>query len=124
MTRFLQELSGELGQYWRTEALKEIERIQEDYFDGKITVKDGVAYNCVGRVVMADMAEKMLYSGIEFDIEKTAQAREEEVARELAEYRKAQAEHEYSEEEMFEMRAAFGAGATIVNVFTGKMVQV
>jgi hypothetical protein len=38
----------------------------------------------------------------------------------LAAYRKAMENHVPSAEEMFEMRAAFGPGATVVNVITGK----
>jgi hypothetical protein len=38
----------------------------------------------------------------------------------LGAYRQAMANHEPSLEEQFEMRAAFGAGQTVVNVITGK----
>jgi hypothetical protein len=38
-------------------------------------------------------------------------------------YREEQANHVPDEEEMFEMRAAFGEGATVVNVITGKKVK-
>lgn len=38
----------------------------------------------------------------------------------LAEYRKNMADHQHSAEELCEMRAAFGPGATVVNVITGK----
>ena len=38
----------------------------------------------------------------------------------VANYRKAMENHVPSDEEMFEMRAAFGPGTTVVNVITGK----
>jgi len=41
----------------------------------------------------------------------------------LAAYRKAMENHVPSEEEMFEMRGAFGPGATVVNVVTGKEIK-
>lgn len=43
--------------------------------------------------------------------------------RTLAEYRKRMEGHVYSDEEMFEMRAAFGPGAEVVNVLTGKRIK-
>ena len=50
-------------------------------------------------------------------------AYEEDTAKSLAEYRKAMENYEPSEEELFEMRAAFGPGTTVVNVITGKKTQ-
>lgn len=41
----------------------------------------------------------------------------------IAAYRKAMENHVPSAEEMFEMRAAFGPGATVVNVLTGKRTK-
>lgn len=41
----------------------------------------------------------------------------------LAEYRKARENHVPSAEEMFEMRAAFGPGATVVDVITGRRTK-
>lgn len=43
--------------------------------------------------------------------------------RSLADYRARMANHVYSEEELFEMRAAFGAGAEVVNVLTGRKIK-
>lgn len=41
----------------------------------------------------------------------------------LAAYRKSMENHVYSEEELFEMRAAFGSGTEVVNVLTGKKIK-
>jgi len=41
----------------------------------------------------------------------------------LAAYRKAMENHVPSDEEMFEMRAAFGAGTEVVNVITGRRTK-
>jgi len=49
--------------------------------------------------------------------------RNKEVAQFLDEYRKANENRKYSEEEVFEMRAAFGEGETVVDIVTGKKVQ-
>jgi len=41
----------------------------------------------------------------------------------LKEYRESRKNYKYSEEELFEMRAAFGEGEIIVDVITGQEIQ-
>ncbi len=50
------------------------------------------------------------------------EAHDRHVGESIAEYREQMKNHVYSEEELFEMRAAFGPGVTVVNVLTGKKV--
>lgn len=50
--------------------------------------------------------------------------REIETIKKIQEYKKQMENYEYSAEEMFEMRAAFGEGTKVVNIFTGKKVRV
>ena len=121
MTRFERELSGALGAYWKNSAEKELEEIRKDFAEGKITIdENGVARNCIGRVLMSDMLEKLTYVTDEVDEEATKAARDEEVTRSLAEYRRNA--KPASEEELSEMRAAFGEGQTIVNILTGERI--
>ena len=121
MTRFERELSGALGAYWKNSAEKELEEIRKDLEAGKITIdENGVARNCIGRVLMSDMLEKLTYVTDEVDEEATKAARDEEVTRSLVEYRRNA--KPASEEELSEMRAAFGEGQTIVNILTGERI--
>ena len=121
MTRFERELSGALGAYWKNSAEKELVEIRKDFAEGKITIdENGVARNCIGRVLMSDMLEKLTYVTDEVDEEATKAARDEEVTRSLAEYRRNA--KPASEEEINEMRAAFGEGQTIVNILTGERI--
>ena len=121
MTRFERELSGALGAYWKNSAEKELEEIRKDLAEGKITIdENGVARNCIGRVLMSDMLEKLTFVTDEVDEEATKAARDEEVTRSLAEYRRNA--KPASEEELSEMRAAFGEGQTIVNILTGERI--
>ena len=121
MTRFERELSGALGAYWKNSAEKELEEIRKDLAEGKITIdENGVARNCIGRVLMSDMLEKLTYVTDKVDEEATKAARDEEVTRSLAEYRRNA--KPASEEEISEMRAAFGEGQTIVNILTGERI--
>ena len=60
-SRFRSELDGSLGAFWQKEAEKELARVKADLDSGRITIdEDGVARNCIGRVLMADMLEKVL----------------------------------------------------------------
>lgn len=52
-----------------------------------------------------------------------AEARAADVARDLARYRETMRNHVPDAEELYEMRAAFGEGAEVVNVITGKVTR-
>lgn len=121
MTRFQQELSGSLGAFWQKEAEKELATTRADLENGRITIdSNGVARNRIGRVLMADQMEKLLMVTDKADAAATAAAREAEVDRSLAAYRVAKRSH--SAEELAEMRAAFGSGATVVDAITGERI--
>ena len=121
MTRFEQELSGALGAFWKKDAEKELARVNADLEAGKITIdENGVARNCIGRVLMDDMLEKVQHLTDKVSAETTRAAREAETAAFLEEYRK-----NYqgpTEEEKIEMRAAFGEGETVVDIITGERI--
>ena len=119
MTRFERELSGALGEFWKNNAQKELQKTKEDLENGKITIdENGVARNCIGRALMSDMLEKLTYITDAVDTEATNAAREEEVAAALENYRRNA--KSAGEEEKNEMRAAFGKGQTVVNILTGE----
>jgi hypothetical protein len=70
MTRFAEELNGMRGDFWKKEAEKELARVQADYEAGKITIdENGIARNCIGRILMADMLEKLALVTDEVDVE-------------------------------------------------------
>lgn len=123
MTRFQMELSGQLGDFWKKDAEAELNRMRADYVLGKINIIDGVAYNSIGRVVMDDMAEKIELAGLPIDREATADARAIEVEKSVREHREAMKDHQYSTEEIFEMRAAFGEDVKVVDVITCRVIQ-
>ncbi len=118
MTRFEQELSGALGDYWKHHAEDELAKVKADLDNGEITIDgSGVARNCIGRVLMDDMLEKLLMVTDKADREATRAARSAEVARELAEYRASYKGP--TADELAEMRAEFGERTKVVNVLTG-----
>lgn len=122
MTRFQRELNGELGAYWKREAEKELDRVKTDLQAGEITIdENGVARNCIGRVLMSDMLEKLAMATDKVSVEATTAAREQEAEESLAKYRKNA--RPVSEEERREMQAAFGKGTAVVNVLTGEKIE-
>ena len=122
MTRLQRELSGSLGVFWKSFAEKELEQIREDFETGKITVdENGVARNRIGRILMSDLLEKLTYITDKVDVEATKAAREAETDAFLESYRKAN--HRRSNEELNEMRAAFGTGTTVVDIITGERIR-
>lgn len=119
MTRFEKELSGALGAYWKKSAEQELQKVKEELEAGLITIdENGVARNRIGRVLMSDMLEKLSHVTDAVDAEATRAAREEETAKALEEYRRNA--RPATEEELDEMRAAFGTGKTVVNIITGQ----
>lgn len=89
------------------------------------TVANGVfRWDSNGNVPPEDILNLLqMDGGLEFDMEATKAARKADVAASIAAYRKSQENHVHSEEELFEMRAAFGAGSTVVNAITGRKTR-
>lgn len=121
MTRFEMEFSGMLGEYWKKHAEEELEKVRAELKAGLITIDTmGVARNRIGRALMGDMLEKVVRVTDKVDAEATQKARDAEVEKSISEYRERMKNHKPSAEELFEMRAAFGHGAKVVDVFTGQ----
>lgn len=123
MTRFEQAISGQLGDFWEKSAKKELHSLRRDLQSGKITIDpNGVARNSIGRVVMSDLLEKLLYITDDIDVDATRAARDAEVSASIAEYKKNYTGP--SEEDLLEMKAAFGTGTTVVDAITGAKIVV
>lgn len=122
MTRFKMELSGKLGEFWKKQAEQELQKVKAELESGKITIDgDGVARNCIGRALMDDMLEKV--EMVAPDCVNVSATRATYAA-ELDEVLKRYASREIGAEEMHEMRSAFGAGTTVVDVLTGRKYAV
>lgn len=118
-TRFEKELNGSLGAFWQKEAEKELAKIAKEIENGEITFdENGVAYNCIGRILMDDMAEKVAHVDSRINLKATEEARLEEAEKFFAKYRGTKRTR--SEEEMAEMRATYGRGTKMVDLLTGE----
>lgn len=121
-TRFQRELSGELGAFWQKQAEAELAKVKEDLSSGRITIDEsGVARNCIGRVLMEDLLEKVLLITDKADAAATQAAYEAEIKADLEAYRVNKKPS--CAEELDEMRAAFGEGTTIVDILTGEEIR-
>lgn len=123
MTRLEKELSGELGAFWQQDAAKRVEFAKQRFETSANVDENGaVSWKSNGAYIMDDMAEMMEKAGCKFSREATAAARSKQDSEYIAQY-KAQQSSKPSAEELYEMRAAFGAGTTVVDVISGKAVQ-
>lgn len=108
----------------KLDVLKTIQHIREQAY-----IKDYVAYwKNNNRVMPEEYAYLMAYMEIEIDgkfinLKKHLLAEEDSVRQSLQEIYDAEVNHKYSDEEMFEMKAAFGEGAMVVNILTGQKVK-
>lgn len=124
MSRFQQEISGKLGEYWEKNAILEAEKVKRDYIVGNLYVdENGVLRNSIGRAVSSEISEKCEYVGINFDHKATEEAYDREVSNLLAKYRERMKDYVPNEEERYELTAAFGKDTKVVNIITGKEIE-
>ncbi|MEB8638244.1 hypothetical protein P4H32_31920 [Bacillus cereus] len=104
---------------FRTEAVRLAAKFETDAY-----VENGIVrWKSNNSVPPTDILEFWAYLKKPFDYQKSLEQRDIEVQESLARYREAMKNHVPSEEELYEMRAAFGEGATVVNVITGKTTK-
>lgn len=124
-SRFVRELKGLFGDYWKNDALSRIDKIEKDYETGELIIENGAAkWSTNGSYLMEDIMEVLLHSKYAdlIDIERHTAMRTAQVEEELNNYKERMKNHVYTEEELYEMKSAFGAGAEVVNVFTGERI--
>ena len=121
MTRFQQEITGELGQWWKNHAEKEVKRAVNEADKNAVVENNGaIKWKSNGSYLMDDFCEMLEYAGYQFSRKATAKARNIQVKKCLKDYRMNY--NGPSVEELAEMRAAFGVGETVVNVITGDVI--
>lgn len=122
MTRFEKEISGALGEFWMKNAKKEVDKaVEKASTDATVDENGVIRWNSNGRCIPDDFCEKLEYAGFKFSREATREARDEETRKFIEEYRKNQSEP--TEDELAEMRATFGPGAVVVDVISGREIQ-
>lgn len=105
--------------------VKEAERTIE-MLDQNTYVDDSnvIRWKSNNSVPPVDCLELYVYIGkTHFDYQLSLKTRESEESAFLENYREQESKRVISEEEMYELKASFGEGTTIVNVITGKEIK-
>ena len=97
----------------------------EDFAQGTVHTSGVYRWNSNGNVPFEDMLAEFLNAGL-IDYRaysRSNDARREDTAAFLAEYKKREANRVYTAEEKAEMRNAFGDDAVVVNAITGQRIN-
>ena len=123
MTRFMQEISGMLGEWWQKEAVREVVKKVQEADNEAVVEEDGaIRWLESGNYVPDDYCEVLEYAGYAFSREATKKKRDIQTAEFIEQYRKNPPK--LTAEDICEMRNAFGEGAVVMDVITGKKVRV
>jgi len=112
--RYLDGLKYKSGHPFR----KDSERTLDMFHTDTIIENGVVRWKASNNIPPSDILEFWNHLGFDFDYELSKQVAEKEIAEAIENYRKQQ--RKLSAEKEYEMRAAFGEGTTVVDVFTGK----
>ena len=124
MSRFMKEITGELGKFWVDSATKEVESAVKMANDFAIVEDDGaIRWTTTGCYVPDDFCEKLEYAGYDFNRQATNDKRCIQKDEAISKYKKTIHKHKYTEEELCEIRSEFGNKQTIINMFTGKQIK-
>jgi hypothetical protein len=105
------------GQGWVLDVAEAREAFQNAH-----VVEGVLRWKSNGRVPPADCVQDFLAAGCQgFDVAKSTAARDADLTAFVAEYKRNQ--RPASAEELFEMRAAFGPGAVVVDVLSGRRTK-
>ena len=121
MTRFYQEITGVLGDYWKKDATKRVQDyVEEAKMKADVDSNGAIRWKNNGNYLMDDYCEVLEYAGYPFSREATKAARDAQVAEQLAAYRANPPM--MTDEDIEEMRAAFGNGTSVVDVIGGQRI--
>lgn len=123
-SRFMMEITGELGEYWKEHAQKDVANAVSMAEKDAIVESDGaVRWASNGSYLMDDLCEKLEYGGFKFSREATCMKRAAEVSESIRRYR-TNATCPFTDEEKAEMEANFEPGQTVVDVINGRRYTV
>lgn len=120
MSRFKQEISGSLGEYWKKQAEKEVvKKVEQANIDAEVDEDGAIKWKSNGRYLMDDYCEILEYANYPFSRTATRTKREKANEEFFKNYRKNYSG--FSEEEKRELDANHKSGTKIVNVLTGSI---
>lgn len=124
MTRFEQEWSGMLGEFWMKHAHEEAERMMAKRSEIEVEADGAAKWISSGNYLPAHVVEILTFAGADFfDAEATKAKREAQNEASIAAYKASRKAHKVTAEERYEMQAAFGRGARVVDIITGEVIS-
>ena len=120
-TAFLRDLQSD-NVFWRRQATAKVFEMVQSFYTAKVFFENGVAkWSSNSNIIPQDCYEPLAYSNVlpKVYLSKNIEARKEETSKFISDYKKKQKGYKPSAEERAEMEAAFGKGATVVDVITG-----
>lgn len=116
--RLIREYNGDFGPFWQKDVQRSINMFDE------VVVTDGIPrWTTNNSIPPRDLLELWAHVGKPFDFDTTIKQYDLEVAESLKQYRISRVGYTPSEEEMYEMRSAFGEGTTVVDAITNRRIQ-
>lgn len=117
--RLLDEYKGKYGTFFETKARESLAMFHDDH----VYLENGIVrWKSNGRIPPDDLLELWHYGGCSFDYQKSCQRRSAEEAEAIKEYTLQRKDYVPSDEELMEMRAAFGEDV-VVDVITGQKIE-
>ena len=118
------ELDGKFGQWRQQSAVTQIREMEENYENGEFTIENGAAIWKCGNYLPMDCLAAVINGkyGYLIDVGEHERLLDEQQSESIRAYKERMKNHVYSEEELYEMRAAFGAGTVITDVLTGQEI--
>jgi hypothetical protein len=101
----------------------DVSKARAEFQKARVSGSGVVRWKSNDRVPPQDCLDEFAEAGCEFNMVASVRAREADDREFFAEYRRQQASRQPSAEELFEMRAAFGEGAEVVDVITGRRIK-
>lgn len=119
MTDYVRQLTTPGFPFEKVEA----ERLLAKFHTDAVVVDGIVRWKSNNGIPPKDVLDLWAYKELPFNLLKSSEVREAEQQAFLAEYRKNQAGKPVDPEQLAEMRAAFGPGEVVIDVFTGRRTQ-
>jgi hypothetical protein len=115
---YIKDLRSDI-EWRRKDAIKMSNRFEV----GAYVIDGVVRWKSNDSVPPQDILELWKYEGKDFDYVKSVEERQAEMRKSIEEYKKQMENYSPTAEELFQMRSAFGEGATVVNAITGTVIQ-
>lgn len=123
MSRFIQEITGQLGTFWKNRAEEEIKTLSTQISTDAIVEQDGaIKWKSNGQYLPDDLCEKLEYINYSFSRKATSNKRDEQVREQIQKYIKHSKDKKLSNEEKFEIDSAYEPETHVVNVLTEQTV--